>query len=162
MEDNIPELKDDSPKYVAADRKAMLVYVMFFLLWIGVVAVSLNMAETEIAGVKAMAEKDFSAAAEAMDEISLNYLILPICGFIAAQGLYCLWLGIRTAMAGVYPPPGSRMPFRTRIQSGWMARLSASGLIIAGLCNLAVIILLVFMRHEIISFFQAAAGRIGG
>jgi hypothetical protein len=91
-------------------------------------------------------------AAEALtqlNEIFLKFLIAPLSVFCAIQGIYFLWLAVKTMRAGVYPPPGVKMPFRTKVQTGLKANITAITSLFAGVCNFAIIAVLLMMRHEI-------------
>jgi hypothetical protein len=84
-----------------------------------------------------------------LNNIFVNYLIIPFSVFCAIQGVYLLRLGMKTICAGVHPPPGVKMPFRTKIQTGTAAKLSAIGYFFAAVCGFVVIAILLKMRHEI-------------
>ncbi len=89
------------------------------------------------------------AASTELNNIFIKFLIIPLSIFCTIQGVYLLRLGIKTMVAGIHPPPGIKMPFRTKIQIGAAAKLSAIGYLFAGVCNFAIIFLLLFMRHDI-------------
>jgi hypothetical protein len=92
--------------------------------------------------------KNTTAALNEMNNIYTSYaLIMTVFGII--QGFYFLRLGVKTMSAGVFPPPGLRMPFRTKIQQGLSAKVSGIGCIFAGLVNFTLIVLLFVLRHEL-------------
>ncbi|MBI5676034.1 MAG: hypothetical protein HZC48_09460 [Nitrospirae bacterium] len=90
-----------------------------------------------------------TAALSELNNIFVNFLIIPLSIFCTIQGIYLLRLGMKTIRAGVHPPPGVRMPFRAKIQTGVAAKLSAIGYFFAAVCGFIVIALLLKMRHEI-------------
>ena len=104
-------------------------------------------AEKKIEQLNAMTNT--TAALNELNTIFINFLIVPLSIFCTIQGIYLLRLGMKTLAAGVHPPPGVKMPFRTRIQTGTAAKLSAIGYFIAAVCGFVVIAILLKMRHEI-------------
>jgi hypothetical protein len=90
-----------------------------------------------------------TAALTELNNIFVNFIIIPLSIFCAIQGIYLLRLGVKTIRAGVHPPPGVKMPFRTKIQIGAAAKLSAIVYFFAAVCGFVVIALLLKMRHEI-------------
>jgi hypothetical protein len=137
-------------QYVEGNSRVRIALFAFLGLW-GLIGFLL----------KAVAEKKLEKISEAvnatgalaqLDDILLKFLIVPMSIFCSIQGLYLIWFGARTIRAGVHPPPGAKMPFRTKVQTGTRARLSAAGYIFAGLCNLAIIAMLFRLRHELFRY----------
>ena len=88
-------------------------------------------------------------ALKELNNIFINFEIIPLSIFCTIQGIYFIWLGAKTWRAGIYPPPGVKMPFRTKIQTGTISKLSAIGCFFAAVLGFAVIAMLLNLLHEI-------------
>jgi hypothetical protein len=154
--------ENNKSSYIEGDLRVRWAYILFFALWIATALLLKPMAETEIDNIRSMASVTPEAAIDALDNVAIIYLIIPMSAFLMLHGSYYSWLGFGTLKAGVYPPPSAKMPFRTKIQTGTKAKIVAFGCIFAGLCNFTVIALLLTMRNLMINFVQMTINVAGG
>ena len=93
--------------------------------------------------------KKTAIAMNELKNIVINFEIIPLSIFCTIQGIYFIWLGTKTMRADIFPPPGVKMPFRTKIQTGTSAKLSAIGCFFAAVLGFTVIAMLLKMINEI-------------
>jgi hypothetical protein len=137
---------NNNGQYIEGSSRVRLIMFAFLGFW-GLIGFLLKqIAENKIEQIKAVSNT--TAVLNELNSIYIKYLILPMTLFCIIQGVYLLMLGIKTMRAGIYPPPGVNVPFRTKIKKGTMAKLSGIGCLFAGLCNFLIIALLLFIRHE--------------
>jgi hypothetical protein len=139
--------QDNNNQYVEGDSRVRLVLFAFLGFWCLIGFLLKQIAEKKIEQLNTV--KNTTIALSELNNISMNFLIIPLSIFCTIQGLYLLRLGVKTMTAGVYPPPGIKMPFRVRIQTGAAAKLSAIGYLFVAICNFAIIAILLMMRHDI-------------
>jgi hypothetical protein len=138
---------NNNSQYIEGSSRVRIVLFAFLGFWGIIVFLLKQISEKKIEQLNAL--KDTTTALNELNNIFIYYLIIPMSVFCIIQGFYLLRLGVKTMATGVYPPPGTKMPFRTKIQNGLFAKLSGIGCLFAGLCNFVIITILLMMRHEI-------------
>ncbi len=131
--------------YVEGDSRSRWVIFAYLGLWFLFGIIFIPAAEKKIDQINASPSP--SLAESGM--VFVKYIILPMSVFLMVQGLYLCRLGIRTFRSGIHPPPGSKMPFRTRITTGNKARIPAICYMFAGVCSFLIIGLLLMMLQGI-------------
>lgn len=139
----MPNKNNNNNQYIEGNSRVRLAIFVFLGLWILTGFLLKPIAEKRIEQINAMTQSNPDQVVNEVKGLLIKFRIIPQSIFISIQGLYFLWLGIKTMRAGIYPPPDVRMPFRTRIQNGRKAKLTAIGCIIASLCHFAVIAFLI-------------------
>jgi len=138
---------NNNSQYIEGNSRVRLALFAFLGFW-GLIGFLLKqIAEKKIEQLNTASNT--AAALIELNNIFLNFLIIPLSIFCTIQGIYLFRLGVKTIRAGIHPPPDVRMPFRTKIQTGAAAKLSAIGYLFAGACTFAVIVILILMRHDI-------------
>jgi hypothetical protein len=138
---------NNNSQYIEGNSRIRIALFAFLGCW-GLIGFLLKtVAEKKLEQINALGNA--TEALSQMNDIFLKFLILPLSMFCTIQGIYLLWLGTKTIRAGIHPPPGVNVPFRTRIQTGSKAKLSGITYLFAGACNFVIIVLLFAMRHEI-------------
>ncbi len=137
---------NNNSQYIEGNSRVRLVMFAFLGFW-GLIGFLLKkIAENKIEQIKSITNT--TTALNELNSLYIKYLILPMAFFCVIQGVYLFALGLKTMRAGIYPPPGVNVPFRTKIKKGITAKLSGIGCLVAGLCNFLIIALLLIIRHE--------------
>lgn len=138
---------NNNNQYVEGNSRVRLVMFAFLGFW-GLIGYLLKqIMEKKIEQVKT--PSNTKMALNELINIFTNYLIIPLFIFCIIQGIYFLRLGIKTMKAGVYPPPGVNMPFKTRINRGIKAKIAGIACLVVGLGGFVIFPLLMILRHEI-------------
>ncbi|MBI5632493.1 MAG: hypothetical protein HZA15_03330 [Nitrospirae bacterium] len=141
-------LKDDNNSQYIEGSPGVRIVLFSFLGFCGLIGILLKIiAEKKIEQINTAGNA--TEALAQLNDIFLKFLIVPLSVFCTVQGLYLIWLGVQTMRAGVYPPPSVKMPFRTKVQTGIKANISAITFLFAGVCNFVIIAVLLMMRHGI-------------
>lgn len=141
--------KMDNNQYIEGNSRVRLAIFAFLGIWIVIGLMLKPIAKEKIEQINSISQQNPVTALNELNDIVVNFLIIPMSIFLMIQGAYLSRLGIKTLHAGVYPPPFVKMPFKTIIQTGTSAKITAIGYLFAGLCNFAIIALFLMMRHEI-------------
>lgn len=139
-------------QYIEGNSRVRLAIFAFLSIWIVIGFLLKPIADKKIEQINTISQQNPVAALNELSDIQINFLIMPMSIFLSIQGVYLSRLGIKTLRSGIHPPPSVRMPFRTKIQTGTSAKITAVGYLFAGLCNFAVIALFLIMRHEIFKY----------
>jgi hypothetical protein len=130
---------DQNEKYVEADTKARVRHFSFLGIWLVVGLILKWFVDERLKSAGAVDQ------AVSLGRATVWYWIVPMTMmlFILVQAAYLLWMGIKTFRGGIHPPTGTRMPFRTRVRVGNMAKLIGAGYLFAFAANLVLIALLI-------------------
>jgi len=139
----------NNSQYIEGNSRVRLAVFAFLCLWVVVGFLLKPIAEKKIEQIKTISQQNPVAALNELNDINIRFLVIPMSIFLIIQGAYLSRLGIKTFLAGIHPPPSVRMPFRTKIQTGTIAKITAVGYLVAGLCNFVIIALFLMMRHEL-------------
>jgi len=136
-------------QYIEGNARIRLAIFAFLCIWIASGFLLKSIAEREMEHLKVLSVEHPEAALNELSNIQLKHLVIPMSIFLTVQGVYLSRLGIKTIRAGIHPPPSVKMPFRSKIQTGTTAKVTAVGYLVAGLCNFIIIALFLMMRHEL-------------
>lgn len=103
--------------YIEADPKAKLLFFAFFIVWIAAGFILKQLYTNSIYMNIEMANTDPVQANIEVVRSILYYGVIPMSLFVAAYGAYLIFIGVKIIRARIYPPPGMRMPFRTKIKT---------------------------------------------
>lgn len=133
---------DHDEIYVKADMKARIALFSFLGIWI-VVGLMLKWFANE------RLESAGAGQAVSLGRATVWYWIVPMMLFILVQAAYLLWMGIKTFREGIHPPTGTRMPFRTRVRVGNMAKLIGAEYLFAFALHLALMALVIELARKL-------------
>jgi hypothetical protein len=142
-------MKINNSQYIEGNLRVRLAVFAFLGIWIVFGFLLKPIADKKIEQINTISQQNPSTALSELSNIQFNILLIPMSIFLIIQGVYLSRLGIKTLRAGIHPPPSVRMPFRTKIQTGTLAKVTAVGYLFAGICNFAIIVFFLMMRYEI-------------
>lgn len=142
-------MNDNNSQYITGNLRIRIAVFAFLGLWILTGFLLTPIAEQKINEINSASQNTNVASMSEMRDVFIKYIVIPMSVFLTIQGLYFLWLGIKTLRSGIYPPPDVKMPFRTKMQTGIKAKSSAFGCLFAGLCNFFIIALVLMFIQKI-------------
>ena len=145
---------NNNSQFIEGNSRVRLALFVFLGLWILTGFLLKPITEKRIENIKTMPQSTPTIVLNEIILVTIKFGVIPHTIFFSIQGLYLLWLGIKTMKAGIHPPPGVKMPFRTRLRVGRRAKITALGYFFASLCQfaavVAVIVFTISVRNDIL------------
>jgi hypothetical protein len=125
--------------YVDGDKKLRFMVFLFFGVWILSLQILDQFSDAKLERVRQIAESHGKLVACTFSNITMWYFLLPATLFFLVSDVYFLWMGAKVLRSGVYPPTGTKVPFRQKVRTGSRAKQIAASYFVGCFMNLTII-----------------------